>query len=330
MFHFEKYNEKDEKKWDDFVMEKSINGTFLQTRRFLNYHPKDRFVDESIIIYNKKNNIAAVCPACLIEEDGKRIFFSHKGTTFGGIITDKKHYRAKYIIDMVKEFKEYLLQEKFDEMYLKMTSDIFSDAESDLFQYAFQYNNFKEFKELSTYVDLNNYKEDILSNFAQGKRTNVHNCIKEGLVTRELETDDEIKVFYDILCENLCKYDTKPVHTIEELLEFKNDRLKNECGFFGTFLDNEMIAGSMMFYFPKVSCAHTQYLAARQAYNKLSPMTYMYYSMIEKMKDLGYKKVSWGTATENLGQYLNTGLITSKEDFGSRYCNNLTYYIKGE
>ena len=62
MFHFEKYNEKDEKKWDDFVMEKSINGTFLQTRRFLNYHPKDRFVDESIIIYNKKNNIAAVCP----------------------------------------------------------------------------------------------------------------------------------------------------------------------------------------------------------------------------------------------------------------------------
>lgn len=169
MFHFEKYNEKDEKKWDDFVMEKSINGTFLQTRRFLNYHPKDRFVDESIIIYNKKNNIAAVCPACLIEEDGKRIFFSHKGTTFGGIITDKKHYRAKYIIDMVKEFKEYLLQEKFDEMYLKMTSDIFSDAESDLFQYAFQYNNFKEFKELSTYVDLNNYKEDILSNFAQGK-----------------------------------------------------------------------------------------------------------------------------------------------------------------
>ena len=57
MFHFEKYNEKDEKKWDDFVMEKSINGTFLQTRRFLNYHPKDRFVDESIIIYNKKNNI---------------------------------------------------------------------------------------------------------------------------------------------------------------------------------------------------------------------------------------------------------------------------------
>ena len=89
-----------------------------------------------------------------------------------------------------------------------------------------------------------------------------------------------------------------------------------------------MIAGSMMFYFPKVHCAHTQYLAARQDYNKLSPMTYMYYSMIKKMKELGYKKVSWGTATEDLGSYLNIGLITSKEDFGSRYCNNLTYFAK--
>lgn len=327
MFHFEKYSEQDEKIWDDFVMDKSVNGTFLQTRRFLNYHPKERFIDESIMIYNKKNNIAAVCPACLIEEGGKKIFFSHKGTTFGGIITDKKHYRAKYIVDMIKELKEYLFEENFEEIYLKMTSDIFSSVESDLFQYAFQYNGFKEFKELSTYVDFGNYKEDVLSNFAQGKRTNVHNCIKEGLVTRKLEKDEDIQIFYNILCENLAKYDTKPVHTFEELLEFKNYRLKKECEFFGTFLDDEMIAGSMMFYFPKISCAHTQYLAARQAYNKLSPMTFMYYSMIEKMKELGYKKVSWGTATEDLGQYLNTGLITSKEDFGSRYCNNLTYYM---
>ena len=52
--------------------------------------------------------------------------------------------------------------------------------------------------------------------------------------------------------------------------------------------------------------------------------------MIEKMKEIGYKKISWGTATENLGSYLNAGLITSKEDFGSRYCNNLTYFAGKE
>ena len=147
------------------------------------------------------------------------------------------------------------------------------------------------------------------------------------IALKKVFTDDEIKEFYDILCENLSKYDTKPVHSLAELLDFKNDRFPKECGFFGIFKEDEMLAGSMMFYFDKVGCAHTQYLAARQAFNKLSPMTFMYYSMIVEMKNRGYKRISWGTATEDLGNYLNMGLITSKEDFGSSYCNNLTYSI---
>lgn len=326
MFRFERYSSEHEQEWDRFIEEKSVNGTFLQSRRFLNYHPKERFLDCSLLIYNAKNNLAGLCPACEIVEEGKRTFFSHKGTTFGGIIVDKKHHNAKYITALVQELKEYLKEEGFTEVYLKMTSDIFSNVESDLFQYAFQYNGFQEFKELSTYVNYASYKEEILSNFAQGKRTNVHNCLKEGLVVKELTEDAQIGEFYEILCENLQKYDTKPVHTLEELLEFKNSRLTKECGFFGVYKEEEMIAGSMMFYFDKVGCAHTQYLAAKQAYNKLSPMTFMYYSMIVEMKERGYQNISWGTATEDLGRVLNMGLITSKEDFGSSYCNNLTYY----
>lgn len=328
MFRFEKYDESSEKQWDQFISEKSINGTFLQSRRFLNYHPEGRFRDVSLVIYNEKNNIAALCPACEIEEDGKRVFFSHKGTTFGGIIIDKKHYNAKHVVVLVEELKEYLKSEGYAKAYLKMTSDIFSTTESDLFQYCFQHAGYTEHKELSTFINFSTYKEQILSNFAQGKRTNVHNCDKEGLVCKPLETREQIEEFYDILCENLAKHDAKPVHTIEELLDFKDSRLKDECGFFGIYKDDEMLAGSMMFYFDKVGCAHTQYLAARQAYNKLSPMAYIYYSMIVEMRERGYKTISWGTATEDLGEYLNMGLITSKEDFGSSYINNLTYEIE--
>ncbi len=326
MFQFRYYEDTNEKEWDQFITEKSINGTFLQSRNFLNYHPKGRFKDVSLMIYNAKNNLAALCPGCEVELDGKRVFYSHRGTTFGGIIIDKKHYCAKYVVAMIEELKQFLKEEGFEAVYLKQTSDIFSKVESDLFQYAYQYHGFTEYKELSTYVDFDGYKEDITSNFAQGKRTNVNNCIKEGLVLKELESEAEIKEFYDILCENLGKYDTKPVHTIEELLEFKNSRLTKECGFFGVYKDEKMLAGSMMFYFDNIRVAHTQYLAARQAYGKLSPMTYMYYCMLQAMRQRDYRLVSWGTATENLGQYLNMGLITSKEDFGSSYCNNLTYY----
>lgn len=35
MFHFEKYNEKDEKKWDDFVMKKHKMELFYRQEDFL-------------------------------------------------------------------------------------------------------------------------------------------------------------------------------------------------------------------------------------------------------------------------------------------------------
>ena len=39
------YTPADEAEWDRFVMHESGNGTFLQTRNFLNYHPAGRFTD---------------------------------------------------------------------------------------------------------------------------------------------------------------------------------------------------------------------------------------------------------------------------------------------
>ena len=66
----EKYRAEYEKQWDQFIQEKSVNGTFLQERRFLNYHREDRFKDCSLLFFDK-TNLIAVCPACEVLQDGK-------------------------------------------------------------------------------------------------------------------------------------------------------------------------------------------------------------------------------------------------------------------
>ena len=81
-----KYESTYEDIWDSFITEKSCNGTFLQSRRFLNYHPEGRFADTSYLVFNDKQHLVAVCPACEIIEDGKKIFYSHSGSTYGGIV----------------------------------------------------------------------------------------------------------------------------------------------------------------------------------------------------------------------------------------------------
>ena len=85
-----RYEKQYEKEWDEFVEKESINGTFLQTRRFLNYHPVDRFVDASYIVRSVKEGIVAVCPACLKVEKGHKILYSHMGSTYGGIVIHEK------------------------------------------------------------------------------------------------------------------------------------------------------------------------------------------------------------------------------------------------
>jgi hypothetical protein len=43
------------------------------------------------------------------------------------------------------------------------------------------------------------------------------------------------------------------------------------------------------------------------------------------MRKRGFRKLSWGTATEDMGRYLNTGLVVSKEEYGSSHAVNPTY-----
>lgn len=326
MFHFTEYSEDQAQIWDGFIAEKSINGTFLQSRRFFQYHPAGRFQDASILIWDDKGSLTALCPGCTIEKNGKKTFFSHKGSTFGGIIVDKKHYSAMYVLPLLEELESYLSSKGYDECYLKMTSAIFSTENDALFQFAFQYRGFTEYKELSTYVDFQDYSGEVIDHLAEMKRRNVRKNEKQGAVLKVLTEDSQIADFYDILCENLLKYDTKPVHTLEELLDFKNSRFQKECEFLGVYIGEEMAAGTMMFYFDKAGTAHTQYLAQKNSYTKLSPMAYLYYAVLVEMRKRGFRRVSWGIATEDLGQVVNIGLLTNKEMFGSTYCNNLTYF----
>ena len=324
-FIIKDYTEEYAEKWDSFIKGEAINGTFLHSRRFLNYHPKGRFTDASFIVFDRGGHIVAVCPACKKEEDGKRIFLSHGGSTYGGIVFNKRVYELDKVLNII-DLAEQKLSTDYDKIIMKITPALFSKEPSDLLEYALYYKGYGKFEELNSYIDFSDYDENITSNFAQGKRTKINNCLKERVYFKEIFSDDEIKEFYEILSITLSKYDKKPVHTVDELIEFKNQRLKDECAFFGIYTGDKMIAGSMMFYFKNVGVAHTQYLCALPDYNKLSPMTFAYYSMIKDSMEKGYKKLSFGISTENNGLYINEGLTKSKEAFGGKHSVNRIYY----
>lgn len=182
-----RYSEEHALEWDEFVMNQSVNGTFLQTRRSLNYHPGGRFVDESLMVYNEKQHLIAVVPGCRIQEKGEKIYFSHKGSTFGGVIISTRFYKAKYVDEVLTMLKQYWMDERYQKVVLKQTSEIFCVAHNDLIDYVLYKHGFQPYYEINTYIDYKNYKPELLSNLAQGKRTNVHNCVKAGMYVKPLE-----------------------------------------------------------------------------------------------------------------------------------------------
>ncbi len=319
------YDKEKEEIWDSFIENEAVNATFLQSRRFLNYHPNGRFVDCSLMIYNSKGQLIALCPACReINENGEKCFFSHRGSSFGGIITNRKNYTVMKYVALIERIEEYLSENGFSLIHYKATSALFCDGAIETELYSFFYKGYEAIEELSLYVDFSTYKEDIFKNLSQGKRTDVNNCIKRGMYFAKIITDTELEAFYKLLCRNLEKYNTKPVHTLEELKILRDVVLKEKCEFWGIYLDDKLIAGGMLFLFSD-KVAHTQYLCADMEYNKLSPMSFIYYSFLRSLKERGFETVSWGTVTENAGKYLNAGLLKSKEAYGSEYSINWSF-----
>lgn len=320
-----KYQDSYEMAWDRFINRESINGTLLQTRKFLNYHVEGRFQDHSLMIM-KGSNIVAVIPANCIMEEGQKVFCSHQGSTFGGIIVGKQYKKISDLEIMIDLFEQYLIEQAFDKIVLKQTSELYSKDEFEMLYYMLFTRGYQSMLEVGYYLDLKSVLPDeIEKSFSASRRRDYRYSLKNELTFRELKTEEEIKQFYLVLLNNMAKFATKPVHTCEELLDLYQNRIMEEMRFFGVYEREEMIAGGMLFDFGK-KVFHTQYLATNQEKLQLHPNEFLYHSLIKQAIADGYPYISFGTATLEHGKVLNKSLAQFKEGFGTKQFVNYTFY----
>jgi lipid II:glycine glycyltransferase (peptidoglycan interpeptide bridge formation enzyme) len=318
-----KYDNSSRKKWDDFIKNHSVNGTFLQSRNFLEYHPKERFEDCSYMIF-KDAELVAVVPGCVLTEDNKKVFSSHAGSTYGGLVIHEKYYDILPVMEIVKSFENVLRENNFHEVLLKMTPDIFSKKTLDVLQYVLIQNSYNYYLELSSYIDFSDYGETIVTNFSRAQKKRLNQALKHNMEFRIINSDEDISKFHAILSKNLAKFNVKPVHSVAELVDLKNKRLTANVEFYGVFLNDKMIAGGMMFKFGEV--IHAQNLSGDPDYLEYNIMPYLYYCVIKRARENGYKKLTGGISTEQRGTVLNESLLAYKESFGSKNAVNWSFY----
>lgn len=320
---FSFFKQEDENEWDNFIENRSMNGTFLQIRKFINYHPENRFKDCSICV-RKGNELVAVILACEIEDEGKKTFFAHKGSTFGGITISSNIYTASMTDELMEGLQSFWAENGFEKIYLKMVPDIYQKENTDLLDYFLYKNGFQCYDELNYYMILENYREDVTAPFTSSKRRDYRYSLKNELDFRKLETKDEISEYYKVLLMNLKKLNLPIVHSLDDLFDLKFNRFNNEIEFYGVYKNEELIAGSMLFYFRK-DIVHTQYLSSNEQYLKLFPMDFLICNLIRISVEKNMRIFTFGICTEDQGRYLNLGLSRFKEGFGTKFCINRSY-----
>ena len=313
-YRIEQFDYNFEKEWNDFV-ENSKNATFLHKTEYMHYH-SNRFTDCSLMIWKGKE-VVALLPGNISEDF---TFYSHQGLTYGGLLITN-NTKLTDVLEYFNIINHYLNHQKnIKKVIYKPVPYIYSEVASQEDEYAlFRLGARRIACGASSTIVLNNKIK--VSSLRKRK-------IKKSQSNQfNIKIDSKYEEFWGILENNLVnRYATKPVHSIEELKLLK-ERFPNEIKVFSVYLNNECVAGVVIYIVGKV--AHVQYIASNDTGKQTSALDYLFNYLIEEVfYEMNY--FDFGTSVEENGYQLNEGLIFQKEGFGARTVvyNQYEYYLK--
>ncbi|TWH46538.1 GNAT family N-acetyltransferase [Sporomusa sp. KB1] len=321
MVKLEIYNQSHQKDWDNFIGT-SRNGTFMQQRTFLNYHPPGRFVDCSLMVYNSHGNLIAVIPAAQKMEGQKKVFSSYPGASHGGIIVDQKFgtYEAMALVPLLTE---YCKSDNFNAIQIKMVPRIYHFWPSDEIEFALRYYGFSiNTTELATALPIKALA-NASDHLIESTQRNIRKAQKLGVT---IEESNDLTAYWSILTDNLKqKHHAEPTHTLAEITDLTN-RYPQSIKLFAAFLQEEMVSGVVVFLLNSrvINCF---YIASNNKYQNLRSLELLFYKLISWGMEKGYDYLDWGISTENKGLVINQGLFEFKEKFGGRGILRESYYL---
>ena len=163
MIKIKKFLENNYDIWDSFVLEAN-NGTLFHLRKFLSYHPEDRFKDHSIEIY-KKNTLLSVFPAADLIINDKKMLISHPGSSYGSFVS-KEGLSIKDAMEMVSKLIDYSSKKGFDGIQLTIPPGFYSNRLSNYIEYSLLINGFDYFKrEVTSTLTIEESEDKILNKF---------------------------------------------------------------------------------------------------------------------------------------------------------------------
>ena len=295
-------------RWDSFV-DRSVNGTIFNKRRFLAYHG-DKFKDGErfLVIMNGTEVYAQIALYTFIDERGVKTSNSPYGASYGGFIF-KEVPTYKSGNEIVNLFLSYLNENRVQQCFIRQPAGIFCAQSMDTFIF-----NLLEAGFVSVNREIFNYMViadecpviDMIPNAAC--RTQIRKAIKSGVyVNQDAPLDDA----WPLIQRTIQRFGKEPTHNRDELKTLK-DTFPESIRFIVAYHDGIPIASVTSIALNKtVNSAF--YLSTDERYLKLNALRCTLERAIQQAQDNGYKHYDFGTSSTMLTAGPN--IFAFKEEF---------------
>lgn len=306
-----------EKEWNEFI-QKAKNATFLFHRAFMDYH-KDRFTDRSLLVFNDRQELVSILPACLSSGEGCDIV-SHQGLTYGGFVF-RHGVKLGEVIAVVYHSLRFLNELGYANLVVKDFPSFYSAHPTDELEYAY------------FLLDARLYRRDIALVVDQENRIAYSGNIRRESVKAEkagavvAEEASPASFWQEILVPNLQeRFGVRPVHSVEEICLLK-ERFPFNIRQYNVYLGDELVAGTTLFLMPGV--VHCQYISASEKGRKSGSLNYLFRCLLDN-EFTGTRFFDFGIVNENDGKRINKGMLFWKESFGGRARKHDFYQVPTE
>lgn len=282
--------------WDDCVG-RSLNGTFLHRRDYMDYHA-DRYPDVSRMVV-KGNDVVAVFPAAQPIES----IISHAGLTYGGLLVDSS-VNSGDVASVLDSIAESYNPNLAGRILVKPVPSIYhwTVQEAELAWLA-QHGRIVH-RALSTVID----QRQRLGN-TPARTRHLNKARQVGVCCCHCTVADA----YPIVAATLdARHGLKPVHAESELQGLAA-RFSHHIRCWAAYLDNRPIAAVVLYLTRTV--AHIQYVGQTERSMEVRAQDFLLDFLIGYYR--AHRYFDFGVSTEPDGS-LNEGLLAYKESFGGR------------
>lgn len=98
-------------------------------------------------------------------------------------------------------------------------------------------------------------------------------------------------------------------------MEFLARRYPENIRLFAAYKEDQLCAGVLVY--ESASVAHAQYIAGSDEAKREGALERIFDELLERQY-AAKRYFDWGISTEQLGRYLNAGLLQNKESYGAR------------